>query len=347
VTVASEGGMDIAACARRPDLDDAPPTAIKPIASRRLLQRLLAAPESVLFLTRGESEPSFTMTQDMTAARALGAAMLEMEGPGQYTILYALGEVALEQVKLVAPYLRLTATLVRQHLATQRRAHLSKYFSPQILRLLTQRGAAAVVEGEPHIAAATILFFDVRGSSAPLDSSSTQIDALYHDLRRILSIVTETIFESQGTVIDYAGDAVLAVWGVPFAQHDQADRAVGSALEIVRRLNRTRFRVLADGRQAGGLGIASGEVLVGPVGSSDVFKYGVFGPSVSAAQRLSALTKDSALGRPILMASSVAEQLVRYRGQTQPVATVELQGMSSRVQIHEPVCELAESEVTR
>jgi class 3 adenylate cyclase len=340
VAVASEAGAEVIASAQRSELVDVYTGTIKPIVSRRLLRRLVEAPESVLFLTRGDSEASYTLTLDPSAAKAVGAAMLEMDGTGQYTVLYVLGDVALEHVKLVAPYLRLTATLLKQHLSTQRRAHLSKYFSPQILRLLTQRGAAASLEGEPHLAYVTSLFFDVRGSSLPLNSSAAQLANVYHDLRTMLSIVTETIFENQGTVIDYAGDAVLAVWGIPFPQEDHADRAVGSALDIVRRLSSTRFRTFRAGIHTGGLGLASGEVLVGPVGSSSVFKYGVFGPSVNAAQRLSSLTKATALGRPILMAADVAEQLVRYRGQARHVATVELQGMRSVVDIFEPLLEL-------
>lgn len=339
VTVANDASVSVLASAQRSELFEAPRVVIKPIASRRLVRRLLEAPDSVLFLTRGESEPSFTLTMD-AASKALGAAMLELEDPGHHTILYALGDVALEQVKLVAPYLRLTATLVRQHLATQRRAHLSKYFSPQILRLLTRRGAAAALERGPHIAFGTTLFFDVRGSSLPLNSSSTQLANVYHDLRKILSIVTETIFESHGTVIDYAGDAVLAVWGIPFPQEDHADRAVGSALEIIRRLSRETFSTLQAGMNTGGLGVATGEMLVGPVGSSSVFKYGVFGPSVSAAQRLSSLTKTAAYGRPILMTASVKDQLVRYRGHAQHVGTVELQGMNSLVDLYEPRLDL-------
>jgi class 3 adenylate cyclase len=345
VTIVNETSASVVACAQRPDLFDGSHVEIKPIVSRRLVRRLLEAPESVLFLARGDNEPSFTLPVDATST-ALGAAMLELESPSQHTILYALGDVALENVKLVAPYLRLTATLIRQHLSTQRRAHLSKYFSPQILRLLTQRGAAKALEGEPHVAYGTTLFFDVRGSSLPLNSSSAQLANVYHDLRQILSIVTETIFESQGTVIDYAGDAVLAVWGIPFAQDDHADRAVGSALEIVRRLSRAKLRSLRAGLRIGGLGVASGEMLVGPVGSSSVFKYGVFGPTVNAAQRISCLTKTTALGRPILMTASVKEQLVRYRCQAQRVGTVELQGMNSLVELYEVPLELAPCEAT-
>ncbi|MEY4580930.1 MAG: hypothetical protein RL701_5633 [Pseudomonadota bacterium] len=337
VTVATaDCGVNVVSFANRSELARVQHGPLVPIVSRRLVQRLLAVPDAVLFLQRNDEDSAFSLTLD-AAPHALGASLLEMDGAERHTILYVIGDVVIaDRDQLVAQYLRLTATLVRQHLLTQRRAHLAKYFSPQILQLLTKRTGSAAVEGEPQVAQATTLFFDVRGSSVPLGASADHLADVYHDLRAILSLVTEAVFEANGTIIDYAGDAVLAVWGVPLPQEDHADRAVVSALSIVRRLNAARFRTFRAGTNLCGLGLAAGEVLVGPVGSAAVFKYGVFGPSVNAAQRLAALTKPDALNRPILMASSVKERLVRYHGHIEHVAEVALQGMNSLVDVYEP-----------
>ncbi|HTU57525.1 MAG TPA: adenylate/guanylate cyclase domain-containing protein, partial [Polyangiales bacterium] len=129
--------------------------------------------------------------------------------------------------------------------------------------------------------------------------------------------------------------AVFAVWGVPLAQPDQADRAVSCALKVVQRLREEAFLTMKPGAQLCGIGIATGEVLVGPVGSSVMFKYGVFGPSVSAAQRLAALTKPDQLDREILISHEVRSELQQLRTATRHVAQVALRGMDSMVEVFE------------
>ena len=307
----------------------------KPMVSRRILVRLHESPESVVFMQRSPGDAALSITVS-GAPQALGAALLDSHASGRDVILYVIGDVVLTQGdRLVAQYLRLVSTLVRQHLLTRRQAHLTKYFSPSVVQLILDRDPATDIEAEPSVATATSFFFDVRGSSLPLEAADEELSKLYQDLRRVLSIVTEAVFEAGGTIIDYAGDGVFAVWGVPLAQADHADRAVGCALTVVKRLRDTRFLKLKPSASLCGIGIATGQVLVGPVGSSVVFKYGVFGPSVSAAQRLANLTKHEALDRPILMSADVMRQLDVHRGCARRVGEVQLRGMGSQVEVYE------------
>jgi adenylate cyclase len=155
----------------------------------------------------------------------------------------------------------------------------------------------------------------------------------------VLSLVTEAVFEAGGTIIDYAGDSVFAVWGVPLAQPDHADRAVGCALSVVRSLLHTRFLMLTASPRLCGIGIATGQVLVGPVGSSVVFKYGVFGPSISAAQRLASLTKPDELDRTILITGDVYNQLTKHKDHVRRLGDVQLRGMNSKVEVYEGLLE--------
>jgi class 3 adenylate cyclase len=331
-----DDGVSIVGRADRPGFYDAQREISKPIVSRRVVQRLKESPESVLFLHRRSAEATFSATVS-AVTHVLCAAVLEFDGKARTTILYAVGDHALDQsAELVAQYMRLVSTLVRQHLHTLRRAHLAKYFSPKIVRLLTQRDGAAVLEGEPVMMRATSLFFDVRGSSLTMDAHANELVGIYSDLRRVIDIVTDIVFASDGTIIDYAGDGVFAAWGVPFPQDDQAELSVRCALEILRRLNRTRFKVLQGRHPVCGIGIAQGDVLAGPVGSAIVFKYGILGPSVNAAQRLAALTKRDGLNRPILITANVRQQL---SGEvvTRSLGEVELLGMRSHVEVFEAV----------
>jgi class 3 adenylate cyclase len=304
----------------------------RPLISRRVIAQLKASPESVVFIQRtGDAAISVTVTG---SPQAVGAALLERD----QIVLYVIGDVVLTHGDvLVAQYLRMVSTLVRQHLQARRQAHLTKYFSPNVVRLILERAPETDIEREPVVAKATSFFFDVRGSSLSLAASPEQRSKLYRDLRRVLSIVTEAVFESGGTIIDYAGDAVFAVWGVPLPQPDQADRAVSCALRVVQRLREEAFLALQAGVQLCGIGIATGEVLVGPVGSSVMFKYGVFGPSVSAAQRLAALTKPDSLDREILIAREVRAELSTSTIATRHVAQVPLRGMDSLMDVFEVI----------
>lgn len=305
----------------------------RPVISRRVIAQLRASPESVMFIHRSGDDPGLSVTVS-GSPQAVGAALLERGATGNLVVLYVIGDVVLTHGdKLVAQYLRLVSTLVRQHLLTRRQAHLTKYFSPSVVRLILERDPQTDIDREPRVAKATSFFFDVRGSSLSLGASPDERSKLYRDLRRVLSIVTDAVFETAGTIIDYAGDAVFAVWGVPLEQPDQADRAIGCALRVVQRLRDEDFLTLRPGAQLCGIGIATGEVLVGPVGSSVMFKYGVFGPSVSAAQRLAALTKPDALDREILIAAEVRAELRRYAAGTRHVAHVPLRGMDSMVEV--------------
>jgi class 3 adenylate cyclase len=308
-----------------------------PLVSRRVLQRLRENPRSVLFLERAGADSVLSITVS-GSVRAFGAALLEIDALGRVAILHVTCDHGVTVGgQLIAPYLQLIATLVRQHLTTLRRAHLTKFFSPKIIDLLDRQEGRALLEGEPRVITATSLFFDVRGSSLPLDSSAEDLSVVYHDLRQIISTVTDTVFESEGTIIDYAGDGVFAAWGAPLPQANQGTLAVTCALEIAHRLARLPLRVLNTGGSLFGIGIARGDVLAGAVGSSMMFKYGILGPSVNAAHRLMSLTKPDQLARPILMTGAVHSELTLLASATRPVGTMKLPGMVGEVDVYEAV----------
>jgi class 3 adenylate cyclase len=308
VTVSeADGSFEVLGRADRGELGH-PRHDLRPVVSRRILQRLRDAPEAVLFLQRQHAELTLDATVSSASTRVVGASWLEADGMGRPTVLHVVGDQVLDGEKLVAQYLRLVSTLVRQHLLTLRNAHLANYFSPKVLKLLMQNGGRGMIEGDPRLTPCTSLFFDVRGSSLAI-SSAMDLTGIYEDLRAIIGEVTEAVFETDGTIIDYAGDGVFAAWGIPFPQPDQGVLAVRCALAINQRLKRRSFRVLRGGGPLCGIGIAKGDVLVGGVGSSRVAKYGIFGPSVNAAQRLAGLRGESSAEGPIHMTAQVMAAL--------------------------------------
>lgn len=162
-----------------------------------------------------------------------------------------------------------------------------RYVPDAIVRQAAERGQVAELGGE--LVTATIFFADVRGFS----KASTLMPAA--DLVRLLNtyfqIFIDEIRASGGTVDKFIGDAVLAIWNTPEPIDDFAGRAVRTAAQIQERIlamNRER-QARGDFLVYFGIGISTGEVLAGHVGSEDRADWTVIGVDVNLAQRISAV----------------------------------------------------------
>jgi class 3 adenylate cyclase len=303
------------------------------------LERVVRDPDSVVFLTRRLREVSLQATVSLST-NSLGACFVEEGADGGPVLLYTLGEQTLTGgAGLVGQYLKLVATLTRQHLLTLRRARMSKYFSPKVVEMLMHGGGAAAAQGGPSVVPATSLFFDLRGFSLSVETSASDLLDLQQDLTTIITLVTQTVFDAGGTVIDYQGDAVFAAWGVPFAQADQAELAARCALKILHRLEEADVAMARNQHQARetlcGIGLCMGEVLAGTVGSREMFKYGLLGPSVNVAKRLDSVTKPAYLHATVLCCEGLAQQLASSSLRLRRVARVRLGGMTRVENVYE------------
>src|SRR5690606_34922826 len=123
----------------------------------------------------------------------------------------------------------------------------------------------------------------------------------------IMDRLTDHVLAHDGVVVDYYGDGMLAMWNAPVDQSDHAERACRAALAIVGELPaiEAKWEGTVPGPIAVGIGINSGEALVGNTGSSRKFKYGPLGLTVNAAQRLEASTK--LLGVPVVISGATFE----------------------------------------
>ncbi len=142
--------------------------------------------------------------------------------------------------------------------------------------------------------------------------------------------MTEAVFATDGIVDKYMGDAVMAFWGAPIDQPDQADRAVRTAIDMMKRLARLQNKWSKEGYAQIdiGIGINLGIAAIGNFGSTKRFDYTVIGDTVNAASRLEALNKE--FHSNILISESVKAQLsmqvemqdkgeVPIRGKEKPV----------------------------
>jgi adenylate cyclase len=140
----------------------------------------------------------------------------------------------------------------------------------------------------------TVLFCDLRGFTSCAEKlAAEQVIAL---LNRYLTEMSEAILDAGGTVVSYMGDGIMAVFGAPLEQDDHADRALRAARDMLeRRLPRFNAWARDFGLSEGfamGIGICSGPVMSGNVGSARRVEYTAVGDTTNTASRLEAMTKD-------------------------------------------------------
>jgi adenylate cyclase len=178
----------------------------------------------------------------------------------------------------------------------------------------------------------TVMFSDLRGFTT---FSETQRAArVIEVVNYYLNEMTEAILAAGGTLISYMGDGILAVFGVPLAQDDHADRAVAAAREMIGpRLDSFNAWLAEEGFGHGfemGVGLHSGPVMAGNVGSEQRVEYTVIGDTANTASRLEGMTKDS---DAMLFISATTR--ARMRGSTDdllPVGEVEIRGRTSMLE---------------
>jgi len=141
----------------------------------------------------------------------------------------------------------------------------------------------------------TVMFTDLRGFTS--FSESIPPSQVIEVLNRYLSGMSDTILDHGGTLCAYLGDGILAVFGAPVQQDDHADRALAAAREMIcERLPAFNAWMRSEGLGDGfhiGVGLHSGEVLAGNVGSERRLEYTVIGDTVNTASRIEGLSKET------------------------------------------------------
>jgi adenylate cyclase len=215
------------------------------------------------------------------------------------------------------------------------RAAFQQYMSPEVIRRLLENPALV----EPRKIEITSLFSDVRGFT----SIAEQLDAqeLAKLLNDYLTEMTRIVFQNQGTLDKYIGDAVMAFWGAPFEEPYHGQRACRAALTMLRRLEEMRGEWKKRGQPLLdiAIGINTGFASVGNMGSNLRYGYTVIGDSVNLASRLEALNR--LYGTRILVGEStrakdagrefVFRELdwIQVKGKLKPVSIYELLGQHS------------------
>jgi adenylate cyclase len=184
----------------------------------------------------------------------------------------------------------------------------------------------------------TVLFSDLRGFTG-LSQRIGAADTC-RLMRDIMEQLSERIVEQKGTIVDYAGDGILAMWNAPVLQEDHAARACQAALAMLGELPglNARWHKLAGGAISLGIGVNTGMAQVGNTGSSRKFKYGPRGHTINLASRVQDATKNLRL--PLLITGPTRDLLppdyacrrlglVRLAGVKEPALLYEVKGTSA------------------
>jgi len=218
------------------------------------------------------------------------------------------------------------------------REAFSRYLNPEIARTLSENPELVRLGGERR--ELTVLFSDIRGFTSI--SEKLEPEALVELLNVYLGEMTEVIFEQAGTLDKYVGDAIMAVWGAPLAQPTHAAHACDAALAMCQRLaDRTGEWQSERGWPPieAGIGVHTGDMVVGNMGSTQHLSYTVIGDNVNLASRLESLTKTYGV-RVLVSADTLAAAGADFIGRELDVVAVK--GRSAAVTIYELLGHVAE-----
>ena len=182
------------------------------------------------------------------------------------------------------------------------RAQFERLLSPGVVEQI-MNGKITLEKGG-KLRDVTILFADIRGfTSMARRIEATHVVAM---LNRYFEMVVDVVFSHGGTVDKYIGDEIMVLFGAPVKMEHPADRAVACALEMQSALedfNLDREQHGEDKIQIG-IGINSGEVVVGAIGSSQTMQYTCIGDAVNIASRLTDMAKP---GQVVISENTLAD----------------------------------------
>jgi adenylate cyclase len=253
-------------------------------------------------------------------------------------------------VEIAAPVLGAALALVTSLIATlvtegrekaQLRAAFSQYVSDAVIEQIVADPSRASLGGERR--ELTVMFSDIRGFSGFCETLEPEALSAY--LNEYLTPMTRLVMDEGGMLDKYIGDAIMAVYGAPIELDDHAQRACRTALAMVEALQplNQHWRKHGLPEFAIGIGVNSGPMAVGNMGSKERFDYTVLGDTVNLCARLEGLTK--VYGVHILVGEATAASAgdayvlreldwVRVKGRASVTRIYELVGHKDKVTLN-------------
>jgi adenylate cyclase len=302
--------------------------------------------ETYLTGTRLRAVPPATSAALAAVAALLAAALVvrlhALKALAVVALLWAVGMVA-AYVAFVTAHVWLRAlaptvglalgygvTVVDHFVREQReRRRLAQFFSPEVLREVVRHRHEHSLGSSRRLL--TVLFADIRGFTAL--SEKLEPEEVAAMLREYLTEMTEVIFKHGGTVDKYMGDCIMALYNVPFEDPHHVGNALRTALELQERTlavsSRWESRLGTTIRT--GVGINTGEAVVGTMGSQQRLEYTAIGDTINLGSRLESLTKEHGVS---IVISEFTQQRLRGEFLTRELGQVTVRGRTQPVKVY-------------
>lgn len=207
---------------------------------------------------------------------------------------------------------------------------LERYVSKQIAEHIMSHDESGDIRFQPEKKEVTVVFTDVRGFTplAEVLSPETMIEILNRYFTEMITI----IFKYGGTLDKFIGDSIMAIFGAPASTGDDAYNAIMSSIEMQRAVNTFNEgqKKLGQPELHVGIGINTGPVVVGNIGSDQRMEYTAIGDNVNLASRL----QGHAEGGKILIAKATFEK-VRDRIKAKPLEAIKVKGKSNLIEVYD------------
>jgi class 3 adenylate cyclase len=218
------------------------------------------------------------------------------------------------------------------------RSTFSKYLAPAVVDDMLKDPSKLRLGGETR--RLTIMMSDLRGFSAM--SERLKPAQVLGMLNHYLGVMADLIFEHNGTIDEFIGDAILVIFGAPTQRPDDARRAVACAVAMQRAMRDINAHFASQGLPPieMGIGLNTGDVIVGNIGSQKHIKYGVVGSHVNLTGRIESNT----VGGQVLISGTTLEaagpdishsapQLISAKGFAEPIPTYDIKGIGGEYKL--------------
>src|ERR1022692_3166879 len=218
------------------------------------------------------------------------------------------------------------------------RKTFSQYLSPGVIALI-EKDPQKYIRPGGEVRDLTVMFSDIRDFTTL--SEGLTPDDLVHLLNQYLGAMTDILFQNLGTLDKYIGDAIMAFWGSPYPQQNHALSACRCALEMIAGLEGLNRKWAEQGRRqiSIGIGLNSGPVNVGNMGSDKRLAWTVMGDNVNLASRLEGMTKEY---RNRVIISEFTHAQVSDQFVTREVDRIRVKGKKKPVVIYELLAPISE-----
>jgi adenylate cyclase len=206
------------------------------------------------------------------------------------------------------------------------RETFERYVPPHVVERLLSDPSQVSLGGAQQIV--TVLFADLRGYTTLAEM--LRPDRLVDVLNGHLTVAAQAVLAFDGTISQYAGDLVMAIFNAPLPQPDHALRAAQAALQLRQEMTGYHAGMPAELRMDFGIGIASGEAVVGNIGAKELLHYTAIGDTVNLAQRL----EEIAVGGEILLNETARQLLDNTSAQVEPRGITSIRGRSESAAIY-------------